>query len=411
MRGHRIWILGVILLVVAGMGVTVTRDLDERLSRLDALEAGLPAGMRSLALDLAAARAEVEELRARLADAEARGDDVRTDLRAKVDDLACEIGSQSEALLRELEAQSTELRALEVWSESVGDQFKDARAMEARLASAERWEGIEREVATTTDLMRRLQADLERVSGSLERDENSMWSELVAPSVQLAGSSTVGSGIVLRSADASSTPRRRALVLTAWHVVRDIFAESSEENPPVPVAIHEANEGIRRETATLRAHDAALDVALLELDTDVVVEHGAVLAPRERLERVRTFHEIYAVGCPLGNDPIPTRGEVSHTHHEVDGSSYWMISAPTYIGNSGGGIFDARSHQLVGIFSKIYTHGNLRPTVVPHMGLVTPIAKVYDWIEAGDFAQLVAVGDETGALTIALTAGADARVE
>jgi hypothetical protein len=66
-----------------------------------------------------------------------------------------------------------------------------------------------------------------------------------------------------------------------------------------------------------------------------------------------------------------------------------MISAPTYIGNSGGGIFDAQTHELLGIFSKIYTHGNLRPTVVPHMGLVTPLITVYDWLERTGHGDLV----------------------
>jgi hypothetical protein len=67
-----------------------------------------------------------------------------------------------------------------------------------------------------------------------------------------------------------------------------------------------------------------------------------------------------------------------------------MLSAPTYIGNSGGGIFDAKSHQLIGVFSKIYTHGNLRPTVVPHMGLATPMHQVYEWIEKEKLGRLVA---------------------
>ena len=73
---------------------------------------------------------------------------------------------------------------------------------------------------------------------------------------------------------------------------------------------------------------------------------------------------------------------------EVDGETYWMINAPTYIGNSGGGIFDSETHELLGIFSKIYTHGNLRPTVVPHMGLVVPLETIYDWMGSVGFAQL-----------------------
>jgi hypothetical protein len=58
-----------------------------------------------------------------------------------------------------------------------------------------------------------------------------------------------------------------------------------------------------------------------------------------------------------------------------------MINAPTYIGNSGGGIFDGQTLELIGLFSKIYNHGSVRPTIVPHMGLVTPLAAVLDWLE------------------------------
>ena len=39
------------------------------------------------------------------------------------------------------------------------------------------------------------------------------------------------------------------------------------------------------------------------------------------------------------------------------------------------------THELLGIFSKIYTHGTLRPTIVPHMGLVTPMNEIYAWLE------------------------------
>jgi hypothetical protein len=125
---------------------------------------------------------------------------------------------------------------------------------------------------------------------------------------------------------------------------------------------------------------------------------------------VRVFDQVYAVGCPLGNDPIPTAGEVAATSHFVDGGTYWMISAPTYIGNSGGGIFDAESHELLGIFSKIYTHGSVRATIVPHMGLVTPLEKIYDWFETTEYGYLAQGGpfDEAPALE-ATVAAASAR--
>jgi S1-C subfamily serine protease len=125
------------------------------------------------------------------------------------------------------------------------------------------------------------------------------------------------------------------------------------------------------------------------MNFDAPVRHGARLASRSALAEVRVFDPIYAVGCPLGNDPIPTLGEVAATQHVVDGQSYWMVSAPTYIGNSGGGIFDAQTHELIGIFSKIYTHGATRSTIVPHMGLATPMPVVYEWLDRAGCTALV----------------------
>jgi S1-C subfamily serine protease len=398
---QRIWILLGLALLFVGMGVTGITHLDERLRRLDELSTRLPEGIHTLSAELQHARSEVDSLHERLGRTEALTTDTNGNLRTELARLANDLRAKQDALLAELEEQECELQRLESWSESMGDEFQDARAMEARLASDQRWEGIAREVESTSDLARKVQAELERVSDRFQRDEGVMWNELVGPTVQLSGSSTVGSGVILRAVPESGATR--PLVVTAWHVVRDIYAESSEPEPPVPVAIYDTDGTIRKETAALRAHDPGLDVALLELDSDEPVASTAVLASRELLASAHTFQEIYAVGCPLGNDPIPTRGEISQTRHEVDGSTYWMISAPTYIGNSGGGIFDARTRQLMGIFSKIYTHGSLRPTVVPHMGLVTSMLRIYAWVEGGDFARLVPLGDAHGSMTIVLT--------
>ena len=84
---------------------------------------------------------------------------------------------------------------------------------------------------------------------------------------------------------------------------------------------------------------------------------------------------------PLGNDPVPSQGEVSSLKNELNGANYWMITAPTYFGNSGGGVYRADTHQLIGVFSKIYTHGKGSPVVIPHMGLCTPMDEIYKWLQ------------------------------
>jgi S1-C subfamily serine protease len=221
------------------------------------------------------------------------------------------------------------------------------------------------------------------------RDTARMWTDLVGPIVQLAGDTTVGSGVLLASRPAGEG-KWRTHVLTAWHVVRDIYGSPDNTAAPVPVKLYLPDGSSKNETAHLVAHDVELDLALLAMDSDELVPFGARLATRTHLADVRIFDPIYAVGCPLGNDPIPTAGEIASTHHEVDGGHYWMISAPTYVGNSGGGIFDARTHELLGIFSKIYTHGALRTTIVPHMGLATPLSTVYRWLDGTEFAYLEA---------------------
>ena len=254
-----------------------------------------------------------------------------------------------------------------------------------------RWASLSQAVATAQELADRSAERLARLDQELREppDLGSLWREVVGPVVQLAGETSVGSGVLLASRPAADGSGHRTPLLTAWHVVRDIQGDLSRQDAPVPVTIYGEDGGLRSESATLLCFDPDLDAALLEIATAEPLAHGARLASRERLDALSIFDEVVAVGCPLGNDPIPTRGEIATRRHAIDGRNYWMINAPTYIGNSGGGIFDARTRELVGIFSKIYTHGSLRPTIVPHMGLATPLAAVYDWLEEQGHGELV----------------------
>ena len=236
------------------------------------------------------------------------------------------------------------------------------------------------------------------------RDLQQMWEELVAPVVQLAGDSSVGSGVLLESRFDEKRDTYFTYLITAWHVVRDIQEGPSPREAPVPVTIYSQDGTLRREKAHLVCYDAGIDAALLEVLTDDELPHGARIPSRAALDKVRIFDEVYAVGCPLGNDPIPTRGEISTSNHVVDDERYWMINAPTYIGNSGGGIFHSETHALLGIFSKIYTHGSVRPTIVPHMGLMTPLTTIYDWLATQGYD---VVAQQNGAEGVHLVASAD----
>jgi hypothetical protein len=105
------------------------------------------------------------------------------------------------------------------------------------------------------------------------------------------------------------------------------------------------------------------------------------MLPREEVQGLRIFTPVYAVGCPLGNKPLSTAGELTSKAKLVGSQLFWMINAPTFFGNSGGGVYLAKDCRLIGISSMIYTYGKSHPVVVPHMGLFVPLDVIYDWLE------------------------------
>jgi hypothetical protein len=385
-------------------GVAGTRHLERMTHRVERLEGRFVHDSRSLEEALDLVREDLESVRRELYRAQA------TEAVAEV--LANRLAGAEIRLVDIASAIEAHGSSLEVLTEasSFGSTLEQRMAVQAREMT-ELWQTLRSRVDMNEELATENLTHYQTVSRRLSektRDVVRMWDELVGPTVQLSGENSVGSGVLLRSKESgrtsSGTPIHDTYVLTAWHVVRDIVEGDFEM--PIPVSMYRPDGTIVMESATLLAHDAGIDAAILRLDLNRPVDYGADLATRTRLEQARIFERIYAVGCPLGNDPIPTPGEIATRKHVVDNVNYWMINAPTYIGNSGGGIFDAQTHELLGIFSKIYTHGALRPTIVPHMGLVTPLGPIYDWLEEEGYAHIVPVDAPTLA-EASSTGGAD----
>ncbi|MFN0244894.1 MAG: trypsin-like peptidase domain-containing protein [Planctomycetota bacterium] len=354
--------------------------------RLDALERTPRADPH----DLARVKREIERVQEQVALSldelrELRTTEART---VKIDRRLETVESALTAAACSLADQHEKIELWEKMKDEIGPRALDERIELFRRGVQDQWKEIDSLANAALRKAEAAELDLAHVEQGLARDKDRMWHELLGPVVQLMGNETVGSGVLLRSERIADTDEYRTYLLTAWHVIRDIQAGPDNVHVPVPVTIYGADHRVQPETAELLKFDAGIDSALLVLTTTRPIECGALLPPRHRLEDVQIFEQVYAVGCPLGNDPIPTFGEIADTAHIVDGAHYWMISAPTYIGNSGGGIFDAQSHELLGIFSKIYTHGTLRPTVVPHMGLVTPLETIYDWLDNVGYASI-----------------------
>lgn len=222
--------------------------------------------------------------------------------------------------------------------------------------------------------------DIALLASQLYRDPAELTKTMLLPTVQLNGDDTVGSGTLVFSGENPKSGRIENYVLTSNHVVRNILADTPRAAADgFDVTIYLPGEKLTVK-GKMVSNQQKIDAALVRLFTDRKLPYTANVLPRGEAAQVKVWDAVCAVGCPLGNDPVPSHGEISSLRNELNGANYWMINAPTYFGNSGGGIYRADTKQLIGVFSKIYTHGKGNPVVVPHMGLCTPIELVYEWL-------------------------------
>lgn len=249
--------------------------------------------------------------------------------------------------------------------------------LESRLAAVER-------DAVRSDRLHRMAADeFERLRREWARDGDDLARRILLPSVQVNGRGSVGGGTIIQSrpdGEGWST-----FVVTAYHVIQKAVArkDMAGARDPVEVRVYGLS-GAAEEVleADLVAFDERKDIALLKLRSRRRFENVARLAPREALRTVSVFAPVYAVGCPLGHDPLPTPGEISTLHKEVNGEKFWMMSAPTIFGNSGGGVFHRETHQMVGIAAMVCTYDGFVSTPVPHLGILVSLMTLYDWLDS-----------------------------
>lgn len=206
--------------------------------------------------------------------------------------------------------------------------------------------------------------------------------DVLQPVFQVSGEEAVGSAVlVYRGSDEEGA---YYLALSCYHVLRDIV-DFEHTDTPHEVVFDNIFDQLGKEAVTLPgrmlAENIDADLALIRINTNRDLGHLAMIAPLKQEALVEAFTPVYTVGCPLGTSAQATRGEVTRNDWVVDGQDYWMVSSPAYFGNSGGGVFLAESHELVGIFSKIYTHGTYRPQVVTHMGLAVPLSTIHTWVK------------------------------
>jgi S1-C subfamily serine protease len=235
---------------------------------------------------------------------------------------------------------------------------------------------FERLSRRTTEGFSRALADL---AARESRDPAVLQHDILGPSVQVNVQGSVGGGTLLYSQGT------HAYVVTACHVIQKILAAGDDEETRAPAEVTLYNDrggSVDSVDGDLVAWDERKDLALLRLRTVHEFSNVARLASRETLRSVRVFTPIYAVGCPLGHDPLPTLGEIATLNKEVNGERFWMMNAPTIFGNSGGGVFHRETRELIGVSVMVCTYDGAVSTPVPHLGIMVSLETVYDWLDS-----------------------------
>jgi S1-C subfamily serine protease len=231
------------------------------------------------------------------------------------------------------------------------------------------------------------------IGGSLGADD-SLGVEgdaIMKPLARVRTEAAAGSGVLIYSEDREKEGEFRTFVVTNSHVIDDAVKvvkkwdslrqawTYSEENDQVTVELFTyLRDGktvlAQPIKATIIAHDAEEDLAVLELDCPLEVKAVARLLPDGT--PLRMLQAVWAVGCSLGVDPIVSVGQITDLEVLIDRRDYIMASANIIFGNSGGGVFTriGDDYFFIGTPSRISVARNGQ--AITSMGYFIPAARV-----------------------------------
>ena len=133
------------------------------------------------------------------------------------------------------------------------------------------------------------------------------------------------------------------------------------------------------------------DWALLRVrDKENTADWVANMFPLDDIDNVHIFDEVYAVGASLGHPPVASDGHISYMDDEIEHFKYWMSSAPTIFGNSGGAVYrwsgNRKLYEYIGLPSRISIQPmGFSADAITHMGYFIPIDRVYKLLEDNDY--------------------------
>jgi len=136
------------------------------------------------------------------------------------------------------------------------------------------------------------------------------------------------------------------------------------------------------------AYNSRFDLALIKLrDKENTFTHVASMIPKDSLDEIHVFDQVWCAGAALGHPPLVTTGELMCLDDEIEDLKYMLSNAMSIFGNSGGAIFryseERNRYEYIGIPARITTmpKGFFGFETVSWMGYGIPPERLYQFLE------------------------------
>ena len=233
--------------------------------------------------------------------------------------------------------------------------------------------------------------------------------QMFYPTVRVRTKKSGGSGTVVYSEEHNN--EIHTYVITNHHVINDCIHIVKKWNPVLKKKIdteildtvqveyfkynnYSHNIGSFAVEADIVAYsevEGGQDWALLRVrDKESRADWVANLFPSNDLDNVHIFDDVFAVGASLGHPPIASEGIITYMDDEIDHYKYWMSSAQTIYGNSGGACYrwspTRKIYEYIGIPSRISIQPmGFSADAITHMGYFIPIDRIYKLLDDNNY--------------------------
>lgn len=228
---------------------------------------------------------------------------------------------------------------------------------------------------------------------------------LLYPMVRVRTEKAGGSGTIIYSEPLPDCEDKfETYLLSNFHVVENAVRQEKQWNPLLQrdvkkdvlaeVTVEQFDFEYESWEPTTRGYngevmiyDKNMDIALVRVKSIKQFPYTAKLFSKgKEREELRLFTPVYAVGCGLGHPIFQTKGELAGFNDVIENYPYWLSTAPTIFGNSGGAVFLKETGEYIGIPSRISVIIlGLGGDAITHMSYFIPITSIYEFLENNIF--------------------------